>query len=71
MLEWSAPTPWANLTGQPAIAVPAGFTAAGLPVGVQLVGRARTDAELLSLALDLERLDAHADAHPPVWYDSK
>lgn len=71
MLEWSAPTPWANLTGQPAIAVPAGFTAAGLPVGVQLVGRARTDAELLSLAQDLERLDAHTDAHPPVWYDSK
>ena len=29
-----------NVTGTPAISVPTGFTAAGLPLGMQIVGRA-------------------------------
>jgi len=46
-------TPW-NLTGQPAAAVPAGFSRDGLPLSVQLVGRPSDEATLLSLAAQLE-----------------
>lgn len=67
MLDWSCPTPWANLTGQPAIALPAGFTADGLPVSVQLTGRPRADAPLLSLAAQLEDAQSWHGIHPPVW----
>ena len=45
--------PW-NVTGQPAAAVPAGFTPDGVPLSVQLVGRPRDEATLLSLAAQLE-----------------
>ena len=45
----------ANLTGLPAVSVPAGLTAAGLPVGLQLVGRAFDEATLLRLAHAHER----------------
>lgn len=44
----------ASLAGLPAISVPAGATATGLPVGVQLIGARRHDATLLALATSLE-----------------
>ena len=44
-----------NLTGHPAISVPAGFTAAGLPVGLQLVARWHAEEELFAAAAALER----------------
>jgi aspartyl-tRNA(Asn)/glutamyl-tRNA(Gln) amidotransferase subunit A len=44
----------ASLAGLPAISVPAGVTAAGLPIGVQLIGQRRHDAALLSLARSVE-----------------
>lgn len=44
-----------NLTGQPAISLPAGTTAAGLPIGIQLAGRHLADADVLRAALDLEQ----------------
>ncbi|MBO9642018.1 MAG: amidase [Pseudacidovorax sp.] len=50
--------PWTmpfNLTGHPAISLPCGFGAQGLPIGLQLVGRLRGDAELLRCAALLER----------------
>jgi Asp-tRNA(Asn)/Glu-tRNA(Gln) amidotransferase A subunit family amidase len=40
--------PW-NLTGQPALSVPCGFTAAELPVGLQIVGRPGGDATVLEV----------------------
>jgi aspartyl-tRNA(Asn)/glutamyl-tRNA(Gln) amidotransferase subunit A len=45
--------PWTmpfNMTGHPAVSVPAGFGRDGLPIGIQLVGRFRGDVELLRVA---------------------
>ena len=42
-------------TGFPAISMPAGFTADGLPVGVELLGRAFDDAKLVSYAYSYEQ----------------
>jgi aspartyl-tRNA(Asn)/glutamyl-tRNA(Gln) amidotransferase subunit A len=36
-----------NLAGLPGLSVPCGFTGAGLPVGLQLIGRALDEASLL------------------------
>jgi len=49
--------PWTmpfNLTGHPAITVPCGFGRDGLPVGMQLVGRLRCEADLLAAAAVFE-----------------
>jgi aspartyl-tRNA(Asn)/glutamyl-tRNA(Gln) amidotransferase subunit A len=54
------PTAWLgfcfpiNLTGQPAATVPAGFTADGLPVGLQIVGRHLADADVLRASAAFE-----------------
>lgn len=50
--------PWTmpfNLTGHPAISLPCGFGADGLPVGLQLIGRLRGEAELLQACALFER----------------
>jgi amidase len=39
-----------TVTAHPAVSVPAGLTAAGLPVGLQLVGRYGADRRLLEIA---------------------
>ncbi|HKY65630.1 MAG TPA: amidase family protein, partial [Acidimicrobiales bacterium] len=44
----------ANIVGNPAISIPAG-TVAGLPVGMQVIGRHHADALLLDLAHTVER----------------
>jgi amidase len=57
--------PWNHL-GNPAMAVPAGFDAEGLPLSVQIVGRPGDEATLLSLAAQLEAERPWADARPPI-----
>jgi amidase len=52
--------------GQPACSVPAGFDRAGLPLSVQLAGRPRDEATLLSLAAQIERERPWADRRPPL-----
>jgi amidase len=54
-----------NQTGQPAAAVPAGWTEDGLPRAVQLVGRPGDEPALLSLAAQLEAERPWADRRPP------
>jgi amidase len=55
-----------NALGWPAAAVPAGFTAGGLPLSVQIVGRRNDEATLLSLAAQMESERPWADKWPPV-----
>lgn len=53
-----------NLTGQPAISIPCGWTAAGLPVGVQIVGRRNQDIDVLQVAHVLEQRLGLVDRWP-------
>ena len=55
--------PW-NVSGQPAAAVPAGFTSGGLPLSVQLIGRPHDETTLLSLAAQIEAERPWADRRP-------
>jgi amidase len=48
--EWMLGTFLATMTGLPALAAPAGFSAEGLPAGIQIIGRREADLACLKLA---------------------
>lgn len=54
----------ANLTGDPAISIPCGFTRAGLPIGLQLIGPKWSEARLLAIALAYEEAMGWHKRHP-------
>ncbi|MXU65672.1 amidase [Oceanomicrobium pacificus] len=54
-----------NATGQPAVSVPLGQSADGLPIGVHLAAPFGADAMLMSLSADLERAAPWAHRRPP------
>ena len=53
-----------NLTGHPALAVPCGMSADGIPIGLQLIGRAGEDADLMSVARVYEKATPWHTMHP-------
>jgi len=53
-VDWLRFSFLATTTTLPAIALPAGFTASGMPVGVQLIGSPRGEAKLLQVARAVE-----------------
>jgi len=55
-----------NLTGQPALSIPAPPASDGLPIGAQLVGPPESEGRLLSLAAQLESEFAWAERRPPL-----
>jgi aspartyl-tRNA(Asn)/glutamyl-tRNA(Gln) amidotransferase subunit A len=55
-----------NVTGTPAIAVPTGFTAAGLPTAMQIVGRAFAEPMVYRVAQAYCEATGWCDRHPPV-----
>lgn len=55
--------PW-NITGHPAITVPAGWTAAGLPVGLQIIGPRYAEARLFQAAAAFEAARPWAQRRP-------
>ena len=55
---------WITVTFCPAISVPAGFTADGLPVGIEIVGRYRDDLGALEMAHAFEQATGFAQKRP-------
>ncbi|PWT71578.1 MAG: amidase [Proteobacteria bacterium] len=54
-IDWMRSCYFITVTGLPAISVPCGFSSTGLPIGLQLIGRARCDFEVLQLAHAFEQ----------------
>jgi amidase len=54
-IDWMRSCWCVTLTACPAISVPAGFSASGLPVGLQIVGRHRGDLSVLQMAYAFEQ----------------
>lgn len=63
-VDWSPFTYPFNLTGQPALSIPCGATAAGLPIGLQIVGRNFDEAGVLRAARAYEASGACALGRP-------
>jgi aspartyl-tRNA(Asn)/glutamyl-tRNA(Gln) amidotransferase subunit A len=55
-----------NLTGHPALAVPGGMSAGGIPIGLQLVGRKNGEADLLRFGYAYEQATMWHTVHPPL-----
>jgi amidase len=53
-----------NITGQPAISLPLGWSHEGLPIGVQIVGQPFSEAPLISLAAQIERAQPWQSRYP-------
>jgi amidase len=65
-LDWMKTCYYITVTGHPSISVPAGFSAADLPVGLQIVGRYRDDFGVLQLAHAFESETGFWKRRPPV-----
>jgi Asp-tRNA(Asn)/Glu-tRNA(Gln) amidotransferase A subunit family amidase len=60
-----------SVLGLPAISIPCGFTATGLPVGLQIVGRRRAEATVLRVAAAFVAARPWAQHVPPVVEKSR
>ena len=65
-LDWMRSAYLITVTGCPAISVPAGFTPEGWPVGIQLVGPARSERRLLEMARAFELATRVGDRRPTI-----
>jgi amidase len=63
-LDWMRSCWYVTFMACPAISVPAGFSASGLPVGLQIVGRHRGDWSVLQLAYAFEQATRHGARRP-------
>jgi aspartyl-tRNA(Asn)/glutamyl-tRNA(Gln) amidotransferase subunit A len=67
--RWPTWTPFTypfNMTGQPAASVPCGFTRAGLPIGLQIVGARHADALVLRAAHAYQLANPLTRLRPPL-----
>lgn len=65
-IEWMRSCSRVTVTGCPALSLPAGFSAGGLPIGVQLVAPYRAEWRLLSIAAAFEALLGAGARRPPL-----
>jgi amidase len=65
-IDWMRSCWYVTFMSNPAISVPAGFTSSGLPVGIQIVGRARRDWSVLQIAHAYEDATRHGARRPTV-----
>ena len=63
-IDWMRVCWYVSFMSNPAISVPAGFSASGLPVGLQIVGRHRDDWSVLQLAHAFEQATNHVSKNP-------
>jgi amidase len=63
-IDWMRSCWYVTMMSNPAISVPAGFSATGLPVGLQIVGRHRDDLSVLQLAHAFEQATGHGTRRP-------
>ncbi|MGG6294075.1 amidase [Leptolyngbya sp. AN02str] len=66
IVHWVAPCPPFNATGQPAIAIPTGFTPNGLPIGIQLVGQPANDMTIIAIAAQIEAARPWSQHRPAI-----
>ncbi|MFN7994970.1 MAG: amidase [Bryobacteraceae bacterium] len=65
-IDWMKSCWYISATGNPAASVPAGFTAEGLPVGLQIVGRDKQDFSVLQLAHAFEQSTSFGKKRPAI-----
>jgi amidase len=65
-LDWMRSCWYISFMSNPAMSVPAGFTAAGLPVGIQIVGRHRDEWSLLQIAHAFEQATRYGLRRPSI-----
>jgi amidase len=63
-IDWMRACSYVTFMSNPAISVPAGFTPAGLPVGIQIVGRHRDEWSVLQIAHAFEQATQHGKRRP-------
>ena len=68
LIGWCLTYPF-NFTGHPAASVPAGLSASGLPVGLQIVGRRYGDLDVLAASAAFERLRPWAGLYARITAD--
>ena len=65
-IDWMKSCYYISTIGHPALSVPGAFTASGLPVGVQIVGRHHDDWGVLQLGYAFEQATQHWKRHPKI-----
>ena len=65
-IDWMRTCWYVTFMSNPAMSVPAGFTAAGLPIGLQIVGRHHDEWSVLQIAHAFEQATGHGRRHPAI-----
>jgi len=65
-IDWMRSCWYVSFMANPAMSVPGGFTASGLPVGLQIVGRHRDEWSVLQLGYAFEQATGHGKRRPAI-----